>query len=448
MNGPTSDLVRDARAVFAAATASVRPTALLDRVDLGPLDGYRRVVLVGAGKAAMAMAGALEARLGGRIDEGLVVVPYGYRETFPSDAPAPRRVEVVEALHPVPDEAGVRAARRTLTLAEALRPDDLLLVALSGGGSALWPAFGSSSPLGPNAAPPLPLADVQWTFRLLLQSGADIHAINTVRRHLSQIGGGKLARVAYPASVLTLVISDVVGDDLAAIASGPTVPDPTTFADAVAVLERYDLLERVSAPIRDHLLWGMDQPMALPERPVLDRARTLLIGSNADALAAAQAEAERRGYAVCAHRAPSTGEARAVGREQARAALDLHPARPTCLLWGGETTVTVTGDGRGGRNQELALAAALELDGANREGTERDIVLLSAGTDGIDGPTDAAGAWARSRTVAEAHALGLDAADHLARNNAYPIFDAVGGLVRTGPTHTNVMDLQVALILP
>ena len=440
-------LTADARAIFDAAVAGVRPAALLDRTDLDalinrPLGAYRRVVLVGAGKAAMAMAGTLEARLGERIDKGLVVVPYGYRRSFPDDQPAPQRVEVAEAWHPVPDEAGVRAARRTLALAEALGPDDLLLVALSGGGSALWPAFGGMDhPLGHAVARSLPLADVQWTFRLLLHSGADIHAINTVRRHLSQIGGGKLARVAYPASVLALVISDVVGDDLAVIASGPTVPDPTTFADAVTVLERYELLERVSAPIRNHLLSGIDWPPTGKGDPSLERARTVLVGSNRDALAAARVEAERRGYAVRLHPEPVTGEAREVGQRLAREALALEPDRPTCLLWGGETTVTVTGDGRGGRNQELALAAALALDDAGR-----DIVLLSGGTDGIDGPTDAAGAWATPQTVAEAQSFGLDAADHLARNDAYPFFDALGQLLKPGPTHTNVMDVQVGLV--
>jgi hydroxypyruvate reductase len=377
----------------------------------------------------MAMAGALEGRLGETLDGGLVVVPHGYRATFPAGQPAPRRVAVVEAGHPVPDARGLGAAKGTLALARRLGPDDLLVVALSGGGSALWPAFAGE----------ISLEDAQWTFRLLLRSGADIHAVNTVRRSLSAIGGGGLARAATPTHILTLAISDVVGNDLATIASGPTGPDPTTAADAVAVLERFGLWDRVPASVREHL--GRDRDAASDRG--FDHVRTVLIGSNRDALAAARAEAERRGYTVHLHPEPVTGEAREVGRRLAREALDLDADRPTCLLWGGETTVTVTGDGRGGRNQEVALAAALALEGA-----ERDLVLLSGGTDGIDGPTDAAGAWAAPQTVEQARALGFDAADHLARNDAYPLFDTLGHLLKPGPTHTNVMDVQVALAWP
>ena len=428
------DLTADARALFDAAVAGVRPDRLLDGLDFDaltdrPLADFRRVVLVGAGKAAMAMAGALESRLGERIERGLVVVPHGYRATFPKGAPAPQRVEIVEAGHPVPDEAGVQAAERTLDLVASLGPDDLLLTAISGGGSSLWPAFADG----------ISLEDAQRAFRLLLTSGADIHAVNTVRRQLSRIGGGKLANAAAPASVLALVLSDVAGDDLAAIASGPTVPDPTTPADALAVLGRFDLEHEVPASVRAHLRRSRE---AIPES-AFERVRTVLVGSNRDALAAARAEAERRGYAVHLHSEPVTGEAREVGRRLAREALALDPDRPACLLWGGETTVAVTGEGRGGRNQELALGAALALDGA-----DRDLVFLSGGTDGIDGPTDAAGAWATPQTVAEARTLGLDPEDHLGRNDAYPLFDALGRLLKTGPTHTNAMDVQAALVRP
>ncbi|MEP0547343.1 MAG: DUF4147 domain-containing protein [Rhodothermales bacterium] len=432
-----SALAADARAIFGAAVAGVQPAALLGRVNIGaltdrPLGAYRRVVLVGAGKAAMAMAGALEARLGARLDEGLVVVPHGYRATFSAGQPAPERVEVVEAGHPVPDQAGVRAARRTLDLVAELNADDLLLVALSGGGSALWPAFAEGISLGA----------AQETFDALLHSGTPIHAFNTVRRHLSRIGGGKLADTAAPAHVLSLILSDVVGDDLATIASGPTVPDPTTFADALDVLYRSRWFLR--KPVWEHLQRGaaVESDTAREEVKRL-HVRSVLVGSNRDALAAARAEAERRGYTVHLHAEPVTGEAREAGRRLAAEALAVDADGPTCLLWGGETTVTVTGDGRGGRNQEVALAAALELDGAGR-----DVLLLSGGTDGIDGPTDAAGAWATPQTVTRARALGLDPEDYLARNDAYPLFDALGQLLKPGPTHTNVMDVQVALIRP
>ncbi len=425
---------RDARAIFEAAIAGVQPSSLLTEVDLDthldrPLADYRRVVLVGAGKASMAMAGVLEERLGDALDEGLVVVPHGYRASFPTGQPAPVRTEVVEAGHPVPDEAGGRGAQRVLDLAADLGPDDLLVVALSGGGSALWPAFADG----------ISLDDAQQTFRLLLHSGADIHAINTVRRQLSRIGGGGLVRTTHPAAVLALVLSDVVGDDLAAIASGPTVPDPTTDDDAVAVLERFELLDRVPLSIRMHLSRGD----VLADPSGFERVRTILIGSNRNALDAAQREAERRGYAVHLHPEPVTGEAREVGQWLARVALDLEANQPTCLLWGGETTVTVTGDGRGGRNQEVTLAAALELDG-----TDRNLVFLSGGTDGIDGPTDATGAWATPQTTDRARALDFNPENHLARNDAFPFFEALDQLLKPGPTHTNVMDVQVALLRP
>lgn len=220
------------------------------------------------------------------------------------------------------------------------------------------------------------------------------------------------------------------------------MPDPTTFADARAVLRRFGLEERVPETVQAHLARATSETPK-PGHPAFARARTVLVGANRDALAAARAEAQRLGYAVTVHAEPVVGEAREAGRRLAHEALATSPDRPACLLWGGETTVTVTGDGRGGRNQEVALAAALALDGAGRE-----IVLLSGGTDGLDGPTDAAGAWATPRTAQRARALGLDPADHLARNDAYPLLDALGQLVRTGPTHTNVMDVQVALVRP
>ncbi|MEM8558115.1 MAG: glycerate kinase [Bacteroidota bacterium] len=423
-----------AKALFEAAVAGAQPPALLRDVRLAGLlsrapSAFQRIVLVGAGKASMAMAGVLEEQLGAALDVGLVVVPHGYRASFPAGQPAPQRVEVVEARHPVPDEAGIRATRRVLALAGGLGADDLLLVALSGGGSALWPAFADG----------IALDDAQATFRLLLHSGADIHAMNTVRRQLSRIGGGGLAQAAHPATVLTLAISDVVGDDLATIASGPAVPDPTTRADALAVVERYGLTDRVPASVRAHLISAEAQQDAA----AFERARTVLLGSNWNALVAAEREATRQGFAVVMHDELIEGEARDVGRQLAQEALALDVDRPTCLLWGGETTVTVTGDGRGGRNQELALAAALELDGSTR-----DLVLLSGGTDGIDGPTDAAGAWATPQTAARARAEGLSPEDYLARNDAYAFFDAVGQLLKPGPTHTNVMDVQVALVYP
>ena len=325
----TTRLEHAAQAIFQAAVAGAQPSSLLRAVRLDelldrPIADFRRVVLVGAGKASMAMAGVLESRLGDSLDAGLVVVPHGYRSAFPPGRLAPRRIDVIEAGHPVPDAAGVRATQRVLDVATGLGPNDLLLVALSGGGSSLWPAFAHG----------ISLDEAQETFRLLLASGADIHAVNTVRRQLSRISGGRLVQAAQPASVLALVISDVVGDDLAAIASGPTVPNPTTRAEAVAVLARFDLIDRVPASVREHLTRGE----ASPRPSDSERVRTVRIGSNRDALAAAKREAERHGFAVVLHPELVTGEARDVGRRLSRHALAVEADRPTCLLWGGETT--------------------------------------------------------------------------------------------------------------
>jgi hydroxypyruvate reductase len=345
----------------------------------------------------------------------------------------------------VPDAAGVDAARRALGEARAGGPDDLLLALVSGGGSALWPA----------GAGDVTLDDMREVVRLLLRSGAAIDEINTVRKHLSLVGGGRLAEAAHPAELLALVISDVVGDDLSVIASGPTVPDATTFADAERVLRARGPWDAVPARVRRHVEAGVAGAVAETVKPgagCFARARTVLAGGNRDALAAARAAAARRGYAVRVVSERLVGEAREVGAALAREALDAArdaardaaaAGRPVCLLWGGETTVTVRGAGRGGRNQELALAAALALDGA-----PEDVVVLSGGTDGVDGPTDAAGGWATPRTAAAARAAGLDPRAALDANDSHTLLHAAGALVVTGPTHTNVMDVQVALARP
>jgi len=432
------DLVADAQAIFRAAVRGAQADVLLTQTPWttwapNPLDQYRRVVVAGMGKAALAMAGMVEQQLGEQIAEGAVVVPHGHTQTPPPHCPPPRRIEVLEAGHPVPDEHSVQAARRILALAEDCAEDDLLLVLISGGGSSLCADF----------EPPVTLADAQQTFRLLLESGADIHQINTVRKHLSRIGGGRLARAAAPADVLALVISDVVGDDLSVIASGPTVPDPTTFAEAIAVLRRYDLWHRVPESVRVRLEAGVTDPSLetpKPADPRFARVVTRLIGTNRRALEAAADEARQRGYSVRIVTDRLTGEAREVAPRLVTALRNVRDDRPVCLLWGGETTVTVRGSGRGGRNQELALAATLAM-----EGWDAEAVLLSGGTDGRDGPTDAAGAWATPDTAARAHACGMDPRAYLDNNDAYTFFKALDQLLFTGPTHTNVMDVQVGL---
>lgn len=390
-----------------------------------------RVLLVGAGKASAAMARGMERVLGERIAEGVVLTKEG-------DPTRCGTVEVLEAGHPVPDTRGVEGTARIVKLLEDATKDDLVLVVLSGGASALLT----------RPAPELTLEDLRRTTDLLLGAGAPIEEVNTVRKHLSAIKGGLLARLAYPSRVLTLVLSDVIGDDLSTIASGPTVPDETSFADARDVLVRRRLLDSVPAPVAGRIEAGCrgereDTPG--PADPIFATCSTFVVGSNRQALDACGASARDRGYAVWTVTSRLQGEAReaarviaAVGLEVQDGLSDLQP--PACILWGGETTVTLRGEGRGGRNQELALSAALDLEG--REG----IVLLSAGTDGTDGPTDAAGACALGDTCARAREKGLDPRAFLARNDSYAFFDRLGDLVRTGPTGTNVMDLAIMLV--
>ena len=435
-----TSLIEDAQVLYHTAVRSVQADRLFADVDLEALLGrppaaYRRVLAVGTGKASMAMAGALEARWGHRIDAGLVVVPHGYRATLPESQRMSECIKVIEAGHPVPDAAGVAAAARVLEMAGSCDEDDLLLVLISGGGSALWPL----------PAEGITLADKQAVSRLLLRSGADIHQINTVRKHLSRLKGGRLAEAASPATVRTLVVSDVVGDDLSVIASGPVVPDPSTYDEAIAILRAFELWDEVPLAVRDTLVRGEQGLMAetpKPGAPCFAQTQTVLLGTNRTALAAVGTAAEQRGYAVRIVGHDLIGEARDVGRAVVEEALQGEPGQPVCLLWGGETTVTVIGTGRGGRNQEVVLAAALAL-----EGYDRQLVVLSGGTDGIDGPTDAAGAWATPHTEPDARTHGFDPAAYLADNNAYAFFDQNGGLLKPGPTHTNVMDVLIALIV-
>ena len=435
-------LVQDVHGVFEAAVRSVRADRLLEGIDDEAISSRLpgaggRVVAVGMGKASMALAGALEARLGDRVDRGVVVVPEGYREAFPEGLHRPRRIEVLEARHPIPDERSVVAARRILDMARACGPGDGLIVLVSGGGSSLCTAFDGG----------IDLKDAQETFRLLLASGADIYAVNTVRKQLSLVGGGRLAEAAAPAEVLGLVVSDVVGDDVSMIAGGPTVLDSSSSAEALEWLSRYRLLDRVPASVRGHLEARRERPPRMASvDPVecAERVNTILLGTVREALEAAAAEAERLGYSVEIASDAVTGEAREVGKAVAQAALDRPPG--CCILWGGETTVDVRGSGKGGRNQEVTLSAAIRL-----EGVPRMVVVFSGGSDGRDGPTDAAGAWATHETVAEARRKRIDPVDYLDRNDAYRFWmrmgevPGAGGLVKTGPTHTNVMDVLIAI---
>ncbi len=400
--------------------------------DLSQID---RVVVVGAGKAGAGMAAAVEAFLGERVAAGWVNVRYGYEPPQPL-----ARIHIHPAGHPIPDQAGLEGTRQILTLVDSLTSRDLVLVLVSGGASALMEA----------PVPGVSLADIQALTDGLLRSGATIGEINTVRKHLSQVKGGRLAEhiARKGAQAAVLVLSDVVGSPLDAIGSGPCAPDPTTFADAWAVLERYSLLDRAPPAVRYHLERGRNGQETETPKPGDDlfaRVHTVIVAENRTAAEAAVERARALGFHAVLLTTYLEGEAREVGRvlaalakEEARTG---HPLpHPACLVLGGETTVTVRGPGQGGRNQEVALGAALALEGWE------NVLVATLATDGTDGPTDAAGAFADGSTVPRARAQGLDPADHLARNDAYPFFAALGDLVITGPTGTNVNDLAFVLV--
>ncbi|MBI4520068.1 MAG: DUF4147 domain-containing protein [Gemmatimonadetes bacterium] len=426
-------LRRDARRCLDTALRAVDPERLVtDALREEVLAAGSSVLLVAVGKAAAAMARGARAVIGERVAQGIVLAPRG------ATPPAPPPLQTFHGGHPVPDEAGVAGAQAVLDLVRGAGRSDQILLLLSGGGSALM------------TLPPddITLHDVRTVTAQLLAAGAPIEDLNCVRKHLDRLKGGQLAREAAPAHVLALVLSDVVGDPLDVIASGPVSPDPTTFADAINVLERYRVWASAPPAVRDHLEAGragdVPETPKRGERPFA-RVRARLVGRGRTAAAAALAEAAVLGYETHLLSDSLTGEAREVGRSLAEigrrvrdSGVPLPP--PACLAAAGETVVTVRGDGVGGRNQELALAAALALE--NVDG----VIVASMGTDGIDGPTDAAGALATWTTLARARRAGLDPRAALDRNDSYPFFRALGDLIVTGPTGTNVMDLQLVLV--
>jgi len=410
-------------AVKAADPAHCVPNALAKDAPAG------RILVLGAGKASASMAKALEDHAATHWPaadlSGIVVTRYGCE--VPCDT-----IEIIGAAHPVPDAPGLAAAQRIMALATSATADDLVIYLISGGGSSLLTL----------PTPPLSLADKQAVNTALLRSGATISEMNCLRKHLSAIKGGRLAAAAAPARQLTLAISDVPGDDLAVIASGPTVPDPTTFEDARSIVRKYKLAlpETVQA-----LLLAGENESPKPGDPAFDRAEFTLIAKPQTSLEAAAEVARQAGCDVKILGDALEGEARDVGRDHAQLALQHRNtalARPLVLISGGETTVTLKGSGRGGRNSEYLLAFAIETAGAP------GIHGIACDTDGIDGSEDNAGAECDPETLARGSTAGVDAADRLADNDAYGFFDAIGGLVMTGPTLTNVNDFRVALILP
>ena len=427
-----ASLRQDALACLRAAIAAVDPERLVCRHLRAPAaapPGAGAVRVVAIGKAARAMTRGAAKALGGRFAGGVLVLPAGDGEDPPEGCRA------IAGGHPVPDAGSVAGGRAVLELAEGLGADDHLLCLISGGGSALM----TLPPEG------LSLSHVQETTGALLRAGATIAELNAVRKHLDRLKGGRLARAAAPARTLGLVLSDVVGDPLDVIASGPLSPDPTTYAEAVEVLRRRGVWRTVPGSVRAYLDRGLRGEVEESPKDgdrCFERVVVRIVGNNELAAEAARGEAEERGYAARLLTTELVGEAREAGRELAAAALAARAQSSGGrggLVAAGETTVTVTGAGSGGRNQELALGAALALDGSD------GLVVASAGTDGIDGPTDAAGAMADGATVRRAAELGADARAALGDNDAYPFFDALGDLIVTGPTGTNVMDVQVAL---
>jgi glycerate 2-kinase len=400
------------------------------------LAAFDRIIVVGAGKATARMAEAVEERLGKSIGAGVIIVKYGHTGRLGI-------IEQIEAGHPIPDEAGVRGTERILDLVRCADEKTLVICLLSGGGSALLVA-----PL-----PGITLEDKQLTTDLLLKAGANINELNAVRKHLSAIKGGRLAQAAYPATLVTLILSDVIGDRLDVIASGPAAPDSTTYTDAGSVISKYGLITalplRVTA-LLERGLSGQERETAKDGEGCFLKTRNMIVGGIGQALAAAREKAISLGYATDIHTAELQGEARDAARMLAQEALRLRSSLKAgekhCMLYGGETIVTVRGKGKGGRNQELALAFALEITGAT------GVTLLSAGTDGTDGPTDAAGAVVDAFTVQKARGCGIPAETYLGNNDSYTFFlklDSVCGLkhhIFTGPTGTNVMDLQIIIV--
>jgi hydroxypyruvate reductase len=397
------------------------------------LRDYERVFLIGAGKAAVPMAEAVCEVLRSDLTGGVIVAKYRH-----VDRALPDQIRLHEAGHPVPDQSSVDAARDLAALLSQATPRDLIFCVISGGGSALLTL----------PAEDISLNDLQVTTQALLRAGATIHQINVIRKHLDVSKGGGLARLANGAPLVTLILSDVIGDSLSIIASGPTVPDSSTFADAWSIVQQLDLIDQLPTAVFARLRHGANGDLPdtpKPGDPIFARVQTVIVGSNAQAAQAAEKKAQQLGFHTLLLTTQLQGEAREVAKVAAAIAAEIarynRPVpKPACVIWGGETTVTVRGHGLGGRNQELALAAAIALEGLPHA------LIAALGTDGTDGPTEAAGAIATGETIGRGRSIGLEAQAHLANNDAYHFFQPLGDLIITGPTGTNVNDLLFILI--
>jgi len=433
----------DAQTIFFSGLQAVEPGSAIrrycrverERLVVGDraydLNRYHRILIVGAGKATAPMAATMEAFLAHRITDGLINVKYHHVAEL-------QRIQLVEAGHPVPDQNGQAGALRMLRLAQSAESQDLVICLISGGGSALLPL----------PADGLRFEDKQTTIKVLIGCGATIHEINAIRKHISAIKGGRLAQAVYPATLISLILSDVVGDNLDVIASGPTVADSSTFDDCLRIVQRHHIETQLPEAIIRHLKAGADGEVA--ETPKADdsafqKTQNLVVASNIEAMLAARQKAEDLGYRTLVLSSMIEGDTQTVARVHGAIAREIvktgNPvALPACILSGGETTVRVTGSGLGGRNQEFALVAALDIAGWE------DIVVLSGGTDGTDGPTDAAGAIADTATIQRALKLEMDAEHFLFDNDSYHFFEKLQDLFITGPTNTNVMDLRIVLV--
>lgn len=428
--------------IYKEAIEAVNPTrCVLDYIRLEAnnltvddrqydLKKYHSIFVIAFGKAAPAMARAVEEVLGDKITDGIVVS--NSRPPFSSS-----NMRFYLSSHPVPDEKSLGAAREVLKILEGTGENDLVIFLISGGGSAILAM----------PAPGISMEDKKKTTEMLLTSGVDTYGLNAVRKHISQIKGGGLLKKALPSQIVTLVLSDVVGDKLDVIASGPTVPDSTTFEETWRVIEALRVEHRIPPQVIIHLEEGREGriPDTLKEGEFdSDKVQTVIVGNNYKALSAAELKAKQMGYNTLLLTSQIKGEARELAKVIASIAFDIERfgilvKKPACIIFGGETTVTVTGVGKGGRNTETALSFAMEIMGCN-------IVGLFCGTDGIDGPTDAVGAICDGKSRERARAMNVSAREYLSRNDSYGFFEKLGDLIKTGPTGTNVMDVGIAIL--